>query len=421
MDTDTEVNSTPAPTSSPKAHDAGLAPPRSIRPGGPPWLAGRGSLRAVDHAWCVVVLAMAAVCAVFFGWRGVLGVAITATAANATHLMIALAIHLVRPRRQFDSIAHVCSQGVLMGLLAPTVVGPQAAVSTGVMLAVAMHCVGRIHHLRIPPVALVLVLLWVLPAATMDRQLLFMPAHPGSVRPAVLRPDRVIVGDVHDVAERPVTDLSWWHATTPEPGGSDAIPRLDPASHWTAYQKTILHEPTFLFDMISSRELPQLDELLVGAAPGMIGATSRATLILLGLFLIYRRMATWTVPVVALIAALATLMAMPINVDGQGSVVFWRLWDMNFATPDAAKLAGFVPVYLMYTFLASPFILIVMILAPQASPMSALGRLLFAIMLGMVFIASQWFLNIPVAAMLSLVVAGAISRPLDVLHAGGIR
>lgn len=61
-------------------------------------------------------------------------------------------------------------------------------------------------------------------------------------------------------------------------------------------------------------ELVGIDELLVSAVPGPVGATSRWLLILLGLYLMYRRLANWAVSVVAILAAIGTMMLMPVRI-----------------------------------------------------------------------------------------------------------
>ena len=59
---------------------------------------------------------------------------------------------------------------------------------------------------------------------------------------------------------------------------------------------------------------------MLGAAPGSFGATSRALLIALGLYLIYRRLSWWPMAAAALFGMLATLFLMPLALGvGDGS------------------------------------------------------------------------------------------------------
>ena len=66
--------------------------------------------------------------------------------------------------------------------------------------------------------------------------------------------------------------------------------------------------------------------------------------------------------------------------------------------------------------LASPLLMFVFILAPITAPMTARGRVVYGAILGSSLIITQWILQNPQAAPLSLLVASALARPLDALR-----
>jgi Na+-translocating ferredoxin:NAD+ oxidoreductase RnfD subunit len=100
--------------------------------------------------------------------------------------------------------------------------------------------------------------------------------------------------------------------------------------------------------------------------------------------------------VIIMLSAFLTLMAMPVMLIHGRTTVFWVLIDAHPA---------FSLTYLGYFFLTSPMLLVAFILAPATSPITALGRLVYCILIGMLMVIFQWFVQIPV-----------LSRMLDNLH-----
>ncbi len=100
-------------------------------------------------------------------------------------------------------------------------------------------------------------------------------------------------------------------------------------------------------------------------------------------------------------------MAMPVMLPHGKTTVFWVLVDTHPA---------FSITYLGYFFLTSPMLLVAFILAPATCPLTSLGRLVYCIIIGMLMVLIQWFVQIPVLTLLSVLVAGVVSRMLDNLH-----
>ena len=160
--------------------------------------------------------------------------------------------------------------------------------------------------------------------------------------------------------------------------------------------------------MLSDGRLRPIGELVLGTVPGgTFGGSSRALLIVVGLYVMYRRLAWWPMAAAALAAAVITLGAMPMIDQQHFTFVGWRLAGLGPAV---------AVTYIAYAVLASPLALIVLILAPQCAPVSARGRLWYGATIGCVTIICQWFLTTTLAPFLALSVASALSKPLDALH-----
>ncbi len=377
-------------------------------PLGPPWVRAPMTRAQLDGVWLTSALAMAACAALFFGWRGLLQVALSTAICIAVYLLLTLAIYLVRPSHRFDSPAHTFTLALLVGVLHPLTLNPWQPMLAAVLLGVAMHLVGRIHACRAHPLALAITLAWFIPFVSSQLELHQMQALGQEPAPAVLRINRLVLGDVLDYADPGVYE-PWW--TRPaHPDEPDALPRLEPGEVLVKDQQTMLLYPQMLVHMLTSGELPRLEELLIGCVPGPMGATSRLLLILLGLYLMTRRLSWWPQAAGIVLAALVTLLLMPVQGHDQVQLALWRLADFSPAVAGS---------YLSYFLLASPLLLTALVLAPMSDPMSGPGKLLYALLIGAFGVGLQWILQVPQAWMAALLIASLLSRPLDALRLGG--
>jgi hypothetical protein len=386
-----------------------IPPPRARRAApamefAPPWLGPNRTRRQIDALWLLVAGCLTAGGLFFFGWRGLCVVALTALAAVATWWLTRQVMRLVRPRVQIDSAMHLIVMAMLLGLALPVMRRPSIAVLAGMLLGIACHLVGRTHRLRVHPVALVMVVLWLLPAMLAPHgrgasaESIFQPIN------AVLQPGSVIVGDLNDAS--PQISRQTWSMAMRDPQ-YDAVNRAQPYELLIADQKKMLEPPSILVNMLGSGELARLEELLFGSVPGPIGGTSRALIIVLGLYLMYRRLSWWVTGAIAFIAALAALLVMPVHTADGWTIVIARLLALEPAV---------AVTYVSYILLASPLAFIALILAPLTAPTSNLGRIVYGTIIGAGLIIAQWTLQSPHATYLGLLVASILSRPLDWLH-----
>lgn len=372
---------------------------------GPPWLGPTHDRRAIDQSWLLIAGTLTVASLVFFGWRAVASIAVSAIATLVTYLLLGLVMHLLRPKRPADSVLHPLMLGMMLGCALPLYHKFDVHLLGGLLLGLLAHVVGRTHRLRLHAVALTIVIVWLLPAITVKWQMMYLARLTNPPVESVLRPQHLVLGDVQDTTEQ-VSFESWW--STRQNQDTDAVRRHDAYAVLVRDQAKILQHEPLLVNMLSSGELPRLEELMIGATPGAAGASSRAIVVLLGLYLMYRRLSSWQIPVAAVAAVLLTLTVMPLRLpDGDTVPVLVRLLQLDPAI---------VVTYLGYFLLASPLLFIAMILAPITAPMSVSGRWFYGLILGCTMLLAQWFLGLPDAAYLSLVLASAVSRPLDALQ-----
>jgi Na+-transporting NADH:ubiquinone oxidoreductase subunit NqrB len=377
---------------------AGGSRPRSARPHprqawGPPWLA------PISHRSCL----MLSLGVIFFGWRGMLGASATWLATLVTYLMVAMACQVFWPRRQNDSSLHVLTMGLLLGVSLPVMRDPMIPIIAGVALGLACHVIGRSHRLRIHPVAAVIVLVWVVPLLVSQQSSAPYAGRSMTTEPAVLKLDHVILGDLYDLPVMPAPMGAWWEDVTLH--SHHAMRRPEPVRMLLG--SDIPGEPGRLADLLSQSKLPRVEELLLGCVPGPVGATSKAIIIILGLYIIYRGLAWWPMAAGGMLAATLTLLLLPIRVDGHWTLLGMRIVEMGLSV-------GFV--FVGYVLLASPLLWILMILAPVTAPMSSSGKILYGLIIGAAGMMAMYYSGLWPAAFLGLLLASALTRSLDALQ-----
>jgi Na+-translocating ferredoxin:NAD+ oxidoreductase RnfD subunit len=372
------------------------------------------SRRQIDIAWLMVVVAMSVSSLIFFGHVALSQLLLCLVAAMSAYLPAMLLMWMFHRRPHADSVMHAISMALMVGLLMPINSFPWQHMLAGTFLGIFMPFVGRAHRIRMHPAVLAVIVTWALPlmiSNVHEQSSMYMLQT--SNQPAVLRPDRVVWGDVR-LAREQRSYQPWWLSGEDSladidhvAGRHDAIIRPMPHQIFIRDQKRLLRYPRNLANMMASGELPRIEELLLGCVPGMIGTTSQGLLIIMGLYLMYRRLSWWSIPVIIMLSAFLTLMAMPVMLIHGRTTVFWVLIDAHPA---------FSLTYLGYFFLTSPMLLVAFILAPATSPITALGRLVYCILIGMLMVIFQWFVQIPVLTLMSVLIVGVLSRMLDNLH-----
>ena len=365
---------------------------------GPPWVGARNKRMRMDYTLCFAALAAATPATIFFGWRTLVGVVLASLASITTHIVATWIIRSVKPAYQPDSSIHAVTLGALAGLSLPAGINVVPLISLGTLVGLLNHLIGRTRRVRVHPVAVALLVAAAVNYTHSDR--FNLPNHPN----AVLTPDRIVVGDTRNATQ---LDLStpWWRCRVGS--GHDAVLRPSPHDVLIDEQHAALHDRWRLAQLLSSGRLRPMTEVILGVAPGPVGATSPALVIMIGLYMMHRRISTSTIALGGTTAATLTLLAMPITHQGEWMVVAQRLLD-------AGPLI--TATYLGYMLLATPLTWVVMVLAPQTAPMSVTGRFVYGAGIAAGAITTQWITASPMAAYLSLTVAGLLTPWLDKLR-----
>ncbi len=369
---------------------------------GPPWILSPYDRGWIDRQWLGVGTCMLVSATVFFGYRAVLSVVLTACAAGLSYIVVGAGLRRYRPDRPAQPWLHILSTSLLLGGSLPLSYRAVVPVMSGAILGAALHGVGRASRVRLDPIALVMVITCLAPEVIGGLSpTATMPPMFARVS-AVLRPQRVVTGDAFDAGPSNQAVWSWW---SPVGQGYDAIRRADPYAYWITHQHAVLAlDAKDASAWLGSLELCAMGELLLGPIPGSVGGTSRGMMMAVGFYLMYRRLAWWRGALVGLIAWGGTLMIMPLVYDHHWSLVALRLIDVGAVN---------AIVYLGYALLTSPFALMVLVLAPRTAPMGAPGKTLYYAVIGSGLVLGQWIVATPSAPYLALVAAGLLSRPMD--------
>jgi electron transport complex protein RnfD len=156
--------------------------------------------------------------------------------------------------------------------------------------------------------------------------------------------------------------------------------------------------------------MPPLENLIIGGAPGPIGTASAVAVIIGGLFLLYRAVIDYRVPLIIVVAAFITLMIAPVPVQITDHPE-WR-WlafrDAQVGWATAITLAN-------YELFAGPLLFVAFFFAtsPVVRPMSRRARFVYAVVLGALAAVLQLYLSVSYGPYMALLVASLLTPLLD--------
>jgi Na+-translocating ferredoxin:NAD+ oxidoreductase RnfD subunit len=212
-----------------------------------------------------------------------------------------------------------------------------------------------------------------------------------------LQRQRIIVGDVLDVNRSdPDEPLRGRWISAPPIAGHDAVRVPDLASQQLIEYTSPLRRKsgqTMLLETLIRDQMPPIEDLIVGGHPGPIGTSCQIAVIIGGLFMLYRGVIDYRIPLLIILAAyVAILTLMP---RGAGAAI-----AMTFAN---------------YEVMASPLLFMAFFLATSSSirPMARRARMIYAIFLGLVSGAAQLYLSVSVGPYIALLIAGVFAAALD--------
>jgi hypothetical protein len=250
--------------------------------------------------------------------------------------------------------------------------------------------------------------------------------HAALVPHDVLQRERLFAGDVLDAADdaAPPGGANPWWLTRARTVGHDAIrttPAAESLMNYTLAQPETSERGTLLLQGLLRDRLPPLEDLVMAGNPGPIGTSSIIFVIIGGLFLLYRGVIDWRIPLLVIISAYVALLVLPIPVSitpvpqdnpfARASLVRWAWLAMREPTVGWAVAITFVN----YEMAASPLLFVAFFLAtsPQMRPISGRGRILFAVTMGALAAVAQLYVSIAWGPYLALLVVGLLTPIAD--------
>lgn len=274
----------------------------------------------------------------------------------------------------------------------------------------------------LPVAGLVLViLLWLLGGlggghvhAVVAAYLLLVICFGGALVPhRVLARGHLLTGELFHTGPADQQDLhnEPWISRQSGPNDADYLePTAERLTRYTSGRQTVRARKWMDIQGLLRDSMPPLEDFIVGGQPGPVGISSVIAIIIGGLFLLYRGIIDYRIPLLTTLAAYLALMFLPIPaVIDSGPQ--WR-WAA-FGTPANGWSVGLT--FVNYELMASPLLFIAFFLAtsPTVRPMTRRGRAVFAIVLGVTCAASQLYLSVSFGPYLALLLISQLSMPLD--------
>jgi Na+-translocating ferredoxin:NAD+ oxidoreductase RnfD subunit len=343
-----------------------------------------------------------------YGWRALfVTLVVVGSAAGAAEIW-----QRIGRRGRDISVAHAAWLGVLLALALPAHLGslhlrwphasfwilPSAGILLSIILWLLRGTAGTALH------------------AVVVTYLLLVPMfHDTLVPHHVLQREHLFTGDVLDAPSEPAPLAAnpWWFTRGRTPG-HDAI-RTTPAAEsllsYTLGRRDVTERGFVLLQGLLRDRLPPLEDLVMAGNPGPIGTSSAIFVIVGGLFLLYRQLIDYRIPLLVTLSALAALLILPIPV---------AISDVG---PRYAWLAGRAPsvgwavalTFANYELAASPLLFVAFFLAtsPTVRPLTGRGRIVFAMLIGVLAAVMQLYVSVSWGPYAALLIAGLTTPLLD--------
>jgi Na+-translocating ferredoxin:NAD+ oxidoreductase RnfD subunit len=159
--------------------------------------------------------------------------------------------------------------------------------------------------------------------------------------------------------------------------------------------------------------MPPLEDIIVGGQPAAIGNGSAIALIIGGLFLLYRGLIDYRIPLLIFVAAAICLMVLPIPIVITEDSEHWRWLAMRAPSVGPALAITFAN----YELMASPLLLCAFFLAtaPSVRPMTRRARTIYALLIGAFAAVFQLYVSVSIGPYLALLAVSLATPTLDKL------
>lgn len=156
--------------------------------------------------------------------------------------------------------------------------------------------------------------------------------------------------------------------------------------------------------------MPPLEDFILAGQPGAIGTSSVVAVIIAGLFLMYRGMIDFRIPLVSIVTAYVAMMILPIPTVIAASPQ-WH-W-LAFRQPDIGWSVAIT--FVNYEIMASPLIFMAFFLAsaPMIRPLTGRGRVVFAVLVGLASAAFGLYISVANGPYLALLIVSLLTPMID--------
>jgi NQR2, RnfD, RnfE family len=233
----------------------------------------------------------------------------------------------------------------------------------------------------------------------------------------VLRPDHLFLGNLFDAQAIDTSvprTAPWIYQRQPPAEQRESLYNPDPAAERLGSFTSGHEQPdrfSISLQMILRDHMPPLEDLILGGEPGPIGASSAVAVIMGGLFLLFRGLIDCWIPSLAVVAAFAAflILPLPVVITDAGAQWQWLALRPHYLDWQAAvTLAN-------YELLASPLLLVLFFLAtsPQARPIHGRARVAFGLLLGLLCAPAQLYGSVAFGPYVALLLVSLASPVLD--------
>jgi Na+-translocating ferredoxin:NAD+ oxidoreductase RnfD subunit len=156
--------------------------------------------------------------------------------------------------------------------------------------------------------------------------------------------------------------------------------------------------------------LPPLEDLIIGGHPAPIGMGSAIALIIGGLFLLYRGVIDFRIPLIVVLVEFAALLVLPIP-SAVSEHTQWH-W-LAFRRPEIGWAMGIT--LANYELIASPTLFVAFFLATAGPvrPMARRARVIYAALIGLLSAGLQLFMGASFGPYLALLLASLLTPAMD--------
>jgi Na+-translocating ferredoxin:NAD+ oxidoreductase RnfD subunit len=237
----------------------------------------------------------------------------------------------------------------------------------------------------------------------------------------VLQKDHLFLGNVREAAPVELTAYpEGWRTIPPKPH-EQALYEQSPAEQLTQFTSGQKQPDRswFSLDGLLRDEMPPLEDLIMGGQPGPIGTTSAVAVIVGGLFLLYRGVIDFRIPLLVFTAAFIALLVLPIpsvvkEVTTNGithAQIDWRWLPLRAPAIGAAKAITFAN----YEVMAGPLLFLAFFLAtaPEIRPLTRRGRAVYALLVGVCAAVLQLYISVSFGPYLALLLVSLLTPALD--------